>query len=213
MENKRIINGIDGPMEVSEPKLKPGERIVSGVEGPIITKDELKDEGTKGESSMETERGQFLQVDRKSPEILEAIADAPIFKKQGRVEARLATAGEEIVTVLEGGAKETVNKANEGDWIVTNPSGEQYIISAAKFLGRYEETDQAGTYSAKGYCRAILNPFGKPIEIMASWGSPQTGNERCMIADTCDASGKVDGEPYLIDADAFDKTYKRAIEE
>jgi hypothetical protein len=44
---------------------------------------------------------------------------------------------------------------------------------------------------------------------MASWGSPQTGDERCLIADTCDASGKCDGEPYLITADAFAKTYRQ----
>ncbi len=154
---------------------------------------------------------QFMSVDRKSPEIMEALAKAPIFKKQGQVEARPATPGEEITTTLEGGAKETVNKANEGDWIVTNPSGEQYIISEKKFLGRYEATDNQGVYAAKGYCRAIPNPFGKPVEIMASWGSPQTGDDRCLFADTCDANGKCDGEPYLIDADAFAKTYKEAI--
>ncbi len=128
--------------------------------------------------------------------------DPPIFTPR-------LTAGEKITTTLEGGAKETVNKASEGDWIMTNPGGEQHIISEKKFLGRYEVTDESGVYSAKGYCRAIPNPFGKPIEIMASWGSPQTGDERCLIADTCDASGKVDGEPYLIDADAFTKTYKQ----
>ena len=44
---------------------------------------------------------------------------------------------------------------------------------------------------------------------MASWGSPQTGDQRCLIADTCDATGKADGEPYLIDADAFAETYKK----
>lgn len=153
---------------------------------------------------------QFQKVNRKSPEIMMELAKAPVFKKQGRVEARPAlNSAKRFTTVLEGGAKETVNKANEGDWVVTNPSGEQYIISEKKFLGRYEAADEKGIYAAKGYCRAIPNPFGKPIEIMASWGSPQTGDERCMIADTCDASGKVDGEPYLIDAEAFAKTYKQ----
>lgn len=147
--------------------------------------------------------------DRKSQEIMNALKSAPIFKKQGHVNARPATAGEEITTTLKDGKKETVNKAGEGDWIVTNPSGEMYIISGKKFLGRYEATRKDGVYAAKGYCRAITNPFGRPIEIMASWGSPQTGDERCLIADTCDASGKVDGEPYLIDADAFAKTYKQ----
>jgi hypothetical protein len=48
-----------------------------------------------------------------------------------------------------------------------------------------------------------------PIEIMASWGSPQTGGADCMIADTCDEDGSnMGGEPYLIDADAFAETYK-----
>ena len=161
------------------------------------------------EPTIETNESQFQQIDRKSPEIMTALADAPVYKKQGRVEARPATVGEEITTTLEGGAKETVNKAGEGDWIMTNPGGEQYIISEKKLLSRYEVTDERGVYSAKGYCRAIQNLFDKPIEIMASWGSPQTGDERCLIADTCDESGKVDGEPYLIDADAFAKTYKQ----
>jgi hypothetical protein len=150
------------------------------------------------------------QVDRKAPEILSALKTAPIYKKQGRVNARPGVVGEQITTTLEGGAKETVNTANEGDWVVTNPSGEQYIISDNKFLGRYEQAaDEDGVYKAKGYCRAVKNPFGQPVEIMASWGSPQIGDENCMFADTCDAAGKVDGEPYLIDADAFVKTYKQ----
>lgn len=147
-------------------------------------------------------------VDRKSKEITEALANAPIYKKQGLVKARQATPGEEITTILQGGAQETTNKARENEWVVTNPSGEQYVISVEKFLSRYEMTHQDGVYSAKGYCRAIKNPFGQPIEIMASWGQPQTGDENCMFADTCDENGKVGGEPYLIDAAAFAKTYK-----
>lgn len=152
---------------------------------------------------------QFEKIDRKSPKIMEALASATVFKKQGRVRAHRAEAGEKITTTLASGSKETVNTANEGDWIVTNPSGEQYIISREKFESRYEPTDEDGIYGAKGHCRAIVNPFGKPIEIMASWGEPQTGNERCMIADTCDENGEnMGGEPYLIDADAFAETYK-----
>jgi hypothetical protein len=149
------------------------------------------------------------QVDCKSPEILAALTSAPVFKKQGQVTARRAEVGEGITTTLKSGAQETTNKANEGDYIVTNPSGEQYIISEKKFLGRYEQTTENGVYAAKGYCRAVKNPFGKPIEIMALWGQPQTGDENCMFADTCDENGTMDGEPYLIEADAFAKTYKQ----
>lgn len=150
----------------------------------------------------------FEKIDRKDPVIMEALADAPVFKKQGRVNAHRATVGERIVTTLKGGMKETENTAKEGDWIVTNPSGEQYIVSEKKFLDRYEPTDEDGTYSAKGYCRAIVNPFGRPIEIMARWGSPQTGGADCMVVDTCDKDGSNRGnEPYLIDASAFRETY------
>ncbi len=64
---------------------------------------------------METKGSKFQFVERKSPQIMNALAEAPVYKKQGRVEARPATLGEEIMTTLEGGAKETVNKANDGD--------------------------------------------------------------------------------------------------
>ena len=126
----------------------------------------------------------FTKVDRKAPEIMSVLAEAPVFKKQGRVQARPAVAGEKIATILGSGKQETVNTANEGDQVVTNPSGEQYIISGKKFFNRYEPTSEAGVYAAKGYCRAIRNPFGESIEIMASWGEAQTGDENCMIADT-----------------------------
>ena len=150
---------------------------------------------------------QYQFVDRKSPEIMEALAKAPVYKKQGHVKARQATPGEAITTTLKDGTQETTNTAKEGDWIITNPSGEKYIISKAKFFSRYEATDTEGVYAAKGYCRAVRNPFGVPIEIMASWGSPQTGDGQCLIADTCDASGVCNGEPYLIDGNAFAETY------
>lgn len=151
----------------------------------------------------------FKKIDRKAPEIIKALETAQVFKKQGQVRARAAKIGETITTKLASGAKETDNTAKEGDWIVINPSGEMYIISEKKFFGRYEATIEPGVYKAKGSCRAIVNPFNEPIEIMASWGSPQTGGSNCMIADTCNEDGSnMGGEPYLIDADAFAETYK-----
>ncbi|MDZ4299532.1 MAG: PGDYG domain-containing protein [Candidatus Sungbacteria bacterium] len=151
----------------------------------------------------------FTKVDRKAPEIMTALATAPVFKKQGRVHARPAVAGENITTTLQSGAQETTNTAKDGDWIVTNPSGEEYAISEAKFLGRYDSTDEQGVYGARAYCRAIRNPFGKPIEIMAEWGEPQTGDENVLIADICDQNGEKRGnEPYLIAAREFAETYK-----
>ncbi len=151
----------------------------------------------------------YAQTDRKAPAIMAALAVAQVFRKQGEVKARPATDGEQIETILGSGVKETTNSAKLGDWIMTNPSGEQHIISEQKFFSRYEATEAEGVYRAKGFCRAIKNPFSEPIEIMASWGSPQTGDENCMIADTCDENGEnMGGEPYLIDGAAFAETYK-----
>lgn len=150
----------------------------------------------------------FERIDQNSPEILNALAMAPIYQKFGEVQAHQAVVGETVTTTLADGRQETTNTAKEGDWIVTNPNGEQYLIAAERFLSRYENTPQDGVYSAKGFCKAILNPYGKPIEIMASWGSPQTGDERCMIADVCDENGHMSEEPYLIEESAFRNTYR-----
>ncbi len=147
-------------------------------------------------------------IDRKSPAIMAALAVATVYKKQGQVNARPAIAGEVVVTTLKNGSKETTNTAKEGDWVMTNPSGEQYIISAAKFFDRYEAAEEDGVFNAKGYVRAIGNPFAEPIEIMASWGEPQAAGADCMIADICDSNGEnLGNEPYLIDGQEFLGTY------
>jgi hypothetical protein len=154
------------------------------------------------------ESSAFEKVDRKSPEVIEALKDAPVYKKFGMVKARIAQPGEKITTTLASGQKETENVANEGDYIMTNPGGESYIISEQKFLSRYESTKEDGVFGAKGFCKAVKNPYGKPVEIMASWGAPQTGDENALFADVCDESGNMSGEPYIIEGKAFEDTYR-----
>jgi hypothetical protein len=151
----------------------------------------------------------YVRIDRKAPEIMRALATAPIFRKQGQVQARHTEGNEKVVTILVSSTEETRNTANSDDWAVTNPSGEQYILSDALFQKRYEATDRDGVYDAKGCCRAIKNPFGKPIEILAFWGEVQVGDENCLIVEMCDENGTIlDGEPYLIDGLSFTETYK-----
>lgn len=55
------------------------------------------------------------------------------YAKFARIQAIEAVGGEVIETILADGTKETSNTANAGDWIVTNPGGEKYIVPAAKF--------------------------------------------------------------------------------
>jgi hypothetical protein len=160
------------------------------------------------ESFPQNLESEIEKIDRKSPEILEALKKAPLYRKFGMVHARPAKTGERLATITASGLTETERTANEGDWVVTNPTGEIFIIPESTFLSRNEKTDQEGVYSAKGFCKAIKNPYNKPIEIMASWGEPQNGDENCFIADTCDKEENMKGEPYIIDGTAFEKTYK-----
>ena len=153
-------------------------------------------------------RADFLRIDHLAEDIIFALASAPIYKKYGRIQARQAPTGELVKTILESGAEETDNISLGKDWVVTNPSGERYIVSEEKFLRRYKPSQEEGVYDPTGYCRAILNPFNKPIEIMASWGKPEKGDEHCMLAIMCDENGDMDGEPYIIGGTEFNKTYK-----
>ncbi len=150
------------------------------------------------------------RLDRKAAEIAASLQTAKIFKKQGTVTARLGVVGEKVETVLGNQQYETKNEVKEeGSMVVTNPGGEQYVVKGATFAARYEESTTPGTYHAKGYIRAINNPAGEPIVMLASWGEDQNGGADCMIADVCDAEGNnLKGEPYIIDAQAFATTYK-----
>lgn len=159
---------------------------------------------------MKTGEQTFRAIDRFGQAIAKALDQSPIYKKQGQVNAQPAIAGQLVVTII-GDGKETQNVAKPGDWVVTNPSGEQYLVSNEKFQDRYEAAEKPSVYNAKGYCRAIVNPFDFPIKIMASWGEPQTGGIDCMIVDTCDVEGRRDNEPYLIDGAVFAKTYRQIV--
>jgi hypothetical protein len=152
------------------------------------------------------------EIDRHDEKLLQGLQEAPVYKKQGEVRAQIAAGGEEVVTTLADGSVETKNKAEQGDAIITNPGGEQYVIKADKFVKRYEaKAGEEGVYSAKGYCRAIDNPYGEPITMMASWGEMQNGQIDCKIADTYDLeTQQVGGEPYIIGRAEFNDTYKPA---
>lgn len=151
------------------------------------------------------------EVDRHGKEITEALDTyGQIYKKQGEVSARQVTEETPVTTTLADGTQETTNKAMPGDWIVTNPGGEQYVLKPEKFTSRYEAKEGSdGVYNAKGYCVAVKNPFKSPITMQASWGEMQNGAADCMVADTYEyATGKRGGEPYIIARKEFEQTYQ-----
>jgi hypothetical protein len=155
------------------------------------------------------ERSREQRIDISGEEWTERLAAAPVYKKTAVVHIRPAVAGERIVTTLAGGKEETENTAGEEDVVVTNPSGEKQIVSLEKAVQRYDLTDTPGLFLAKGMVRAVDNPHGRPISIMAPWGSPQYGDTQCKVAALYDpaAPDVVGADRYLIGKDEFIETY------
>lgn len=145
----------------------------------------------------------FLVNTIDNPELKTAIANSPIFQKQGKVTVEIAKEETVLQTVLADGRIETTNTVPAGDAIVTNPDGERYAMSVEKMNSRYEPTDEAGVYSAKGRINAVKNPYGKDVEIVASWGESQFGDKNCWFAVPVES----DETPYIIDSGAFANTY------
>ncbi len=96
------------------------------------------------------------------------------YAKFARVQAREAQEGEVIETILADGHKETSNKANAGDWIVTNPGGESYIVPGNKFGKKYEPAPELGEgwYKPTGGVAKFLQ-VTEDISFICSWGEAQ----------------------------------------
>jgi len=155
-----------------------------------------------------------LEIDRHDERIIEGLKESPTYKKQGSVRAEVALGGEVVETILNDGTVESINTAEEGDFVVTNPTGEKYILKPEIFHARNEkDRNKEGVYIARGYCKAIENPFEQPISMMASWGGTQNGAEDCIVADVYDVeANEAAGEPYIIGREQFEETYKLVSE-
>lgn len=128
------------------------------------------------------------------------------YNKFGTVEARLAKMGEKIDTIVNG-KKETTNTAKNGDYVVKNPSGEQYIISGDKFNSRYQLQNRSigwSLYNATGSCWAFKYE-GPKFTFEAPWGED-------MLVETGDyiAVAGIDNldDIYRIEKNSFKQTYK-----
>lgn len=149
------------------------------------------------------------ELDLSTDEWTERLGNAPVYAKKGIVQARRANPGERVTTTLADGTEETVNTAGEDEVVITNSSGEQYIIGTEKFGKRYEATEEEGVFRAKGMARAVQNPTGTDIQIMAPWGEPQYGGPDAIVATVYDPEqpDQVSSDRYIIGADEFKSTY------
>jgi hypothetical protein len=150
-----------------------------------------------------------VKLDIQTSDFADAFANAPLADKQGTVLARQVTETETIVTIVNGDFTETTNTAHAGDFVITNPNGEEYILEADNFTKRYKATGAAGVYQARGTIRFIDNPTGASIEIVAPWGAPQYGDADCLLAVSVeDENDAISADRYIIERKAFDATYK-----
>lgn len=130
-----------------------------------------------------------------------------VYKKTGDITARQGVVGEEIVTVMSNGLKETVNtvKADENGnpgWVVTNPTGEKYIVADKTFRGKYELIDGTENGFRPVFRPIIAGRTNENISFPAPWGTPINllSGGYLVFTDMDDI--------YGIQADEFYATYK-----
>lgn len=98
------------------------------------------------------------------------------YAKFARIKARQGVVGEAVETKMANGLSETKNivgideKTNQPDWIVTNPSGEEYLVKDSNFQKKYEVFDKEnGIYKPKGGVQMFIQ-IPEDISFTAPWG-------------------------------------------
>lgn len=152
----------------------------------------------------------FKEIDPKSY-IAEGLQDGSLqinyYAKFARIKARQGKIGEEIITIMKNGLKETRNivsldETGQPGWVVTNPSGEEYIVPNEKFLEKYEidERDEEH-YKPKGKVITAIQ-VKEDVSFVASWG------EKMNIKKGGYLVINNPNDIYGIQEDEFNKTYK-----
>ena len=154
-------------------------------------------------SQMEEEQTIMSQEEAIAKFMPEIESNGTDFEKFTKIKARPAQPGEVVETITADG-KETMNTANEGDFVVSNlgGSGEEYILGGDKLAKRYREIGN-GIYQATGECRGVTYN-GPETSFQASWGQPMVLKPGDMIVTPLPQKGEV----YRIARQEFESTYK-----
>ena len=133
---------------------------------------------------------------------------APVLKckKICAVQARKGSIGEEIVTIMKDGYKETKNVVSKDfDVIITNPGGEQYLISTETFLFRYEKDPcNEGYFIPKPLPQEFLI-IDEDIDFIACWGE----HMYVRAGGALNITHRNDGYIYGIQPKEFAETYEK----
>lgn len=97
------------------------------------------------------------------------------YVKSTTITARKGIVGERIFTIMSNGLHETnniVSKDHNGnvDWVVTNITGEQYIVKDSVFNEKYEPVENADdVFRPKGN-PIVAGKVSEDISFVAPWG-------------------------------------------
>ena len=102
-----------------------------------------------------------MEIDRHSPEITKLLETQGVrYRKLGEIHAERVAVTTPVVTTLTDGTVETKNRAQPGDYIVTAPAGERYVVKPETFLARYvPKPGEPNVYTALGQIIAAENPY------------------------------------------------------
>lgn len=140
---------------------------------------------------------EFKQIDPRQVDF----SNARLARKCARVRARPATHEEEVASKMQDGFEETTNIARAGDYIVENPGGEKYVMSAEDFEQRYRPTDREGVYEPTAAPVPVIQ-LTENVRFEAPWGEEM----RIRAGGVLIAKGP--GDIYGIQRDEFEKTYE-----
>ena len=124
------------------------------------------------------------------------------YAKTARISARPGKVGEEIVTKMKDGHTETKNTVQaEGDMVVTNPNGEQYIVDAKTFAKKYEiDPTNPKQYRPKGGPQEFVI-VDENVTFTAPWGETM----RIKAGGALNITNP--GDVYGIQKEEFEQTY------
>lgn len=129
--------------------------------------------------------------------------------KVSNITARQGFVGEEVTTILKNGMRETENivsydtQTGEPDWIVTQATGEQMIVTDSKFKYLYNSTNsKPGTEITPVPQNRPIITLDESVCFVAPWGELQYIKKGGKLI--CLASNNI----YGIQADEFNSSYK-----
>ncbi len=116
---------------------------------------------------------------------------------------RICATQEQIATITRDGL-ETVNTANPGDYIVTNPGGEQYVITPDRVTELYHVDHVNGVLNVLSKPRTCIQntSASDTVKFIAPWGGE-------MVLKPNDYLVSIEGtEVYRVAEEEFKQTYK-----